>query len=269
MTCARQADVSSACRRDVRRAAMTIDPDVSVIYTDVDYSHQVHVSGVMFKQSLKTTLRLLLAACLLLLAFLGTMGVFTEFQHPNADPIAHWIDIAIASLVAVACAAGAAVFSWPVVKIHFHLSERPTPAVFLYPSVQALLLYALAAALMFVLGRFKDPYAHLLAFLAFCAFCVSASVGALLRPRWATTALAAVGWALILLGALSATSEAIVGNSIAEAGIIYFIPMGALPVLLVVAALKRRSRDASQSRAERIPPFRDTPGMSGTQSHRR
>jgi hypothetical protein len=173
----------------------------------------------------------LAAAGLLLLAFILMMGAIKLFNHPEpGGSAADWIGPGI---LAVPCAAGAVYIAW-------RLRTPLTRDLLLWPSVQAFVLYVAASPLMLALHSF----AHAVAFFALCAFCLSAPLGALLRPRWTTTALSAVVWCLLLFGALEQTAEAIGGDALGEGAMVYLLPFEAMPVLLGVVGLVRLVRKA-------------------------
>ncbi len=176
------------------------------------------------------------AATLLLFAFIFVAGTIKLFRHPEpGGSAADWI---IPGLLAIPCAAGGGALAWRV---------RPplTTDLFLWPSVQALVLYAGAFPLMGLVLSF----AQVVAFGAFCVFCVSAPVSALLRPRWTTTAISALVSGLLLFGALTQTAENLFGERLGEGGMVYLLPMSALPVLLLAVGVVRIARRSAGLRA--------------------
>lgn len=179
--------------------------------------------------SLKRMLGSVVAAVLLLFAFIFVAGAIKLFRHPEpGGSAADWI---VPGVLAVPCAVGGAVIAW--------LLRPPlTRELLLRPSVQALLLYVASLPIM-VLVHGLQSLAQVVAFFVFCAFCLTASFGALRRPRWITTALTAIFWGLLLMGALTETAEAISGQKVGEAAMVYLLPMQGLPLLLGVAGVVR------------------------------
>lgn len=175
---------------------------------------------------LKRVFTTVCAATLSLFAFIFLAGAVKLFRHPEpGGSAADWI---VPALLAVPCAAGGASLAWRV---------RPplTTELFLWPSVQAFVLYAGAFPLMGLVSQL----AQVVAFGAFCVFCLSAPAAALFRPHWLTTALSALIWGVLLFGALTQTAEGLFGQRLGEGGMVYLLPMPALPGLLLVAGVVR------------------------------
>ena len=163
---------------------------------------------------------------LALFAFIFAMGAVKLFKHP--EPGGSALDWIIPGVLAVPCTVGTAVFSW-------QLLQPVNVGTLLRPAVQAVLIYAAALPAMYLAGSLSFA----VALLAFSVFAVTASVGALLRPRWLTTAGAAVFWSLLLFVVLNETAENARGYPSREGMRLDMLPMGALPALLAVAGAVR------------------------------
>jgi hypothetical protein len=178
---------------------------------------------------LKRMLLSFCAAVLLLFAFIFVMGTIKLYRHPeHGGSAADWI---VPLVLGVICGGGGAAIAW-------RLRPSLTAELLLWPSVQAFILYAAALPIM-LLAHSLGSFAQVVAFFAFCAFCLSAPFGALKRPRWTTTALSAIVWGLLLFGALTETAEAVSGQKVGEAAMVYLLPIQGLAVLLAVVGLVR------------------------------
>ena len=173
--------------------------------------------------------RVLLSACaagLWLFAFLFAVGAVKLLRHPEpGGSAADWI---LPAVLAVACLAGAVFATWRL--------RRPLAAEqLLWPSTQAFVLYLAALPAMVAMPSLAQGSA----FLTFCVFSVAAPLASLRRPRWGTTALAALVWGCVLFVALAQTAESASGHSLGEGGMIYLLPMQILLALLAVTGAVR------------------------------
>ena len=181
------------------------------------------------------------AAPLLLLAFIGVVGLIKSVSHRIDDPIENAIFCAILVLLTV----GGAFFLLRPDIDHLRVLSFSQVRHWTYtnPLGQAMALYVVAAVLMAAY-----PAGQILpGVIAACVYSVAAPWSAALRRRWwAYVGLALLGFCLLFF-LLAGTAEALAPRGFGEVGMLFILPLEGFPLLLIVSGIVRIIRGARET----------------------
>jgi hypothetical protein len=184
-------------------------------------------------------LRRLLAAPLVLVAFICAIGAMKIFRHSLPDStIGEGVSTSILALILIL---GALWLLRPDLSRVPHRSFAEWRAALLrHPLGLALVCYLASAIVMFAAPSFQV----LPGFVALTLFSLAAPIGIVGRRRWWLSAVwALAGW-LLLFFVLAATAEAITPRGYGEAAMVFLLPMEIFPVALILSGLVRLFRGA-------------------------
>ena len=180
------------------------------------------------------------AAPLLLLTFIGAIGLVKSASHRIDDPVGNAIFCAILVLVTVC---GAFLLLRPDIKRLRGLSfQQIRHWFYTNPLGQAIALYILAALLM---AAYPDGQI-IPGVIAACVYALAAPWStALQRHWWAYAGLALLGFCLLFF-LLAGTAEALAPRGFGEVGMLFILPLMAFPILLIVSGIVRIVRGARE-----------------------
>jgi len=181
------------------------------------------------------------AAPLLLLAFIGVVGLIKSVSHRIDDPLGNGIFCAILVLVTVG---GTFFLLRPDIE---RLRELSLPQLrrwfYTNPLGQAIALYVVAAVLMaaYPNGQIVPGV------IAVCVYSVAAAWTAALQRRWWAYAGQALLGVCILVFLLAGTAEALAPRGFGEGGMLFILPLEGFPIMLIVSGIVRIVRGARDS----------------------
>ena len=185
-------------------------------------------------------LRRVAAAPLLLLAFIGAIGLIKSLAHRIDDPVGNGIFCAVLVLVTVG---GIFLLLRPdIERLHGLAFAHVRHWFYTNPLGQAIALYILAAVLMAVY-----PEGQIIpGVIAACVYSLVAPWSAALqRQWWAYAGLSLLGFCLLFF-LLAGTAEALAPHGFGEVGMLFILPLEGFPILLIVSGIVRIIRGARE-----------------------
>ena len=178
-------------------------------------------------------IRRIAAVPLLLVAFIGGVGLMKSISHRIEDPVGNGIFSAILMLVTLC---GAFLLLRPDVERLRGLSLLQVRHWFYTnPLGQAIALYILAAVLM---AAYPDGQI-IPGVIAACVYSLAAPwTAARQRHWWSYAGLALLGFCLLLF-LLAGTADALAPRGFGEVGMLFVLPLEGFPILLIISGIVR------------------------------